>query len=88
MKVNLDTGRGNENELFLWSSCDLQPMNLDNGTKEEKAIKKTLLSNSIIKREVSSALPGRFWLRGVCGSSQPSRFEADQVQRSADASER
>lgn len=88
MKVNLDTGRGNENELILWSSCDLQPMKLDGGTEEEKAIKNTLLSNSKSGREVSSALPGRFWLRGMCCSSQPSSFEADQMQGSADASER
>lgn len=54
--VNLDTGCGNENELSLWSSCDLQAMKLDGGTKEEKAIKNTLLSNSISKWEVSSAV--------------------------------
>lgn len=62
VKVNLDTGLGNENELFLWSFCDLQPMKLDCRTKEEKAIKNALLYNSIIRQEVPSTLPGTFFL--------------------------
>lgn len=78
MNVNLDTGCGNENELFLWSSCDLQPMKLDSRTKDKKAIKNRLSSDSISKQEAVAALPGRFW--SCAAVLNPPRFEVDQVQ--------
>jgi len=61
-------------------------MKLDRGTKEEKAIENTFLSNSISNREVSSALQRRLWLCGMCCSPQPSRFEMDEVLHLADTS--
>lgn len=62
----------------LCSLCDLQPMKLDNGTREEKAIRNTLLSTSISKGEC--AVPCQEGLVVWC--VLPSCSEVDQVQGS------